>query len=594
MVLAPFQRPLALLGKDGRIQKLPNAVRTPICTRPRALPFNPPLPTSLMRTLALALSSFALAAPSFAQIPLALFGAPARGAAPKEDAAIQPHSRAWPAALSRVGSLRRSQTAGLTAHGIPDVIVLDGDRVVAFAAPGIHSHIDAIPGTETLSVNDFTVLSGRGNDNDDNPAHDALALACVQGLEILRFDPGTGVSDLRNVGGQSLANAQLVASHRMDPNTMFAVDAANNLQCLVDSGGGYLALGSGTRLSSASLDMECIDWEGDGDVDVAVLMTTGLEVFDSQGVQLASFPGSHASGDLCRFHQAGGDSIAWLHPQGAASEITVATGWAAPASVAVALPQNYVGVSGGDWTDDGLDELTLSTTDNLDTTVLLSLNNPAGPFYYHYLTAFDVAVAPSVHGGRSPNLCAPVVADFDGDGDSDLLMPIEDEVAQPDTSSYTLADSKIIHRAFEPRQPEYLYMTGEPEYLSAHPGETHGTIVIPVEPAAGFSHMHVVFWLLNLDGKIEAIAPTQALVSAQTLLSGPHVEMPILDDYFAQDGEVFIMIRPVNLHNGHIVAAGQADLVRSTPAPESGVNSGWEGEEEIPPAEGGLPGAPIL
>ncbi len=519
--------------------------------------------------------------PSQGGIPL--FGAKYLGGEFEEDAAAHPVSRAWPSSLPRAGAFRQVVAARWTAQVRPDAIALTGDELVIFAAPGIHSHIGTVPGTDGLSVLDVATVRGRGTPDDSNPAHDALALACASGLSILRFDPLTEAASVETVSSSTWSGATRIAVHPTDPTAIFGISADNELLVALDNGSGYADASLITPLSQNVFAIECCDWEGDGQSEVAVLTDQGLTVYDRLGGIRAAFAEDTGAGALALLSgPTAEDQLAWLRSVDNSPEVAV-VGQIVAAPMVTPLAQDYVAITAADWTQSGTPDLMLSTADNRAATLLFNSGSEVPQYQHAPGTAVDVAT--SVTATRIANTCAPVADDFDGDSDIDVFMPVEGSTAQSIDCSYTWIQSKVIH--------------GQPSYVTGLLASTP-SVTLTLNHVPGATHMQVVYWAVDVTGQLSPKPTQSALVAPEftewtTVVSQGHLDA---------GGTYVIMVRPVLASKGIVTDANPAELIEiqtdytPPPTPAGGVKffvggtriTGGTVTPEVPP--GPPPGNP--
>ncbi|MCR9245266.1 MAG: hypothetical protein NXI31_09555 [bacterium] len=509
----------------------------------------------------LASTVLALASSALAQNPMALLGqgyTPQTGGVPLEGPFVRPRPTPFPDIPSngplQNGNFTAVAAARFTGHVIPDVVFLSSKRAFYGTAPGLHAHAAPLPGVSTTDdVRDLAVLIGHGDLTGSNPAHDAVVLGGENGLQIWRFDFDIGSWNLEQVGGPEWNGVERIDTHPADPDVIYGVDDLGVVRFAeFDPVSGEFENAGSFTVSGTPIDLACIDWNGDGQSDVAVLTSTGLTVRDRANTQLGHINDPNGSGSITRVRNTVGvgdtgvyeDRVAWLIPNPGGNPDLLTYG---PATVAVIpLPEPFVAVGAGDWSNDHDEDIVLATGTNNDVSVLLNLADglPAAPFVVSVTTGVRVAVA-AADPFRPDAKCTPVIADFDADGDSDLWMPIEPDDTQP--WRILVTDKTINVPTPQPiTSMRYDEVTGLGRIVFDHLGGSQ-------------THSQVTIWRRELTGELNPVPVEHVFVEYLGQLGA---DVPVYLDpvHFAAGGTFYIMIRPVVRVNGHTIQTTQASL----------------------------------
>lgn len=263
---------------------------------------------------------------------------------------------------------------------------------------------------------------------------DELILAGPNGLIILDFEISQGgairswtsrhldtpeTADMRAITSCSLVTHgnQDLLGIQSDGQTLVAL-----LEYIPAPSGYLIYPGFSPMTTGTAWDVEAVDRDGNGTLEVGALTSDGLEFFDATGTGIGTFGFASPTGALCRVTGGANDQLAWVRPgTGGDMELYMAT------SQGLGTPVNLGNVSivaaeTGDLDADGDTDLALSLADS---TQLLILENENGSFNLSSLRALSNGRSSS-----SNNVASPLLADLDGDGHTD--------VAWADLNSQTL------------------------------------------------------------------------------------------------------------------------------------------------------------
>lgn len=559
-----------------------------------------------MRTLFVLTSALILTSASFAQNPFPLLGTgqpPQEGTAPNEDGApahgpfILPTVRDY--TLSRNSGFRRALAGRFTRIGVPDVAMLDGTSVTLVAAPAIHDHMTTLPGASG-DTTDIAVLAGHGDPNLTDPLHDALVLVGPPGLRIWRWVDDIAGQSLTSVSGVVWPSVQRIATHPTDTNVIYGLTYNSRIAIAESDSAGFATSATTWPLPGGSpLAVVAVDWNKDGDADVAALTTDGLYVYERDGTSLASVAHQAASGDITLVRTSANETVAWLRPAAAGGSELAVHGNAVASTITLDDDDEFVAISAGDWTGDGYDEVVVSTDRNKDVSILINLSasQPQQPFAFYGSTGVRVAIA-AADASRVANSCAAAVGDFDGDGDTDIFAPVEKNSSEGGDSRVILADSKQFFRPGVTGDPplieEPLIQFTPPGFV---PGDTTTTPPVPAQLTVRFhaevggniTHTQILAWTISTDPATEKDYLDTSIPVVTTALVPVPVNPPELQEAMLLVSQVHlnsgskycVMARPVIVNGGQIVEVGEATLA-ITVTDNDGPN---ERVEELPPTD---------
>ena len=499
------------------------------------------------------LAALALSAPAVAQIVTLTPETPGNP--------FQREVHAGPPAT--LGGFRKACAGHLTGHALPDVAILAETSVRLAPAPGLHDSVIGLGPLGVGNVLDIAVLSGGGNG-----ALDRLVVLGDAGLVLWSFDP---VGRLVSTEGLPLpvgCVAERIATHPSDTQTVFVVaDGGCTIVTAPLPGGPSLQVVA--ALPSPARDVECIDWDGDGDAELAVVTDAALHIVGS-GVSPESFTlGASDITDLCLVRNAGQEWLAWLRP-GSFTDLELALRSLHGACQIPLDNHGYTRLAAGDWNGDQREELALSTAANDDLTVLFNVSVSAPHLFY-----CDGAVAArlEVIGDgipRQSNACNAVFTDLDGDQDGDILVPVASGVSGEEPALAMLRPTIHMNASLI----QIAAQSGSAVWSSASPEQFH--IAFSCAPAPGVTHIEVLAWPSvgtdPAEGPEIQAAPTYRHLMPVSLvapMSGVYVldfADPALSDgptssHLGASGFYMVSFRPVVVGaNQEIQAAGMPCL----------------------------------
>lgn len=465
-----------------------------------------------------------------------LLGAPGEGQAPASGPFFQTDVRDLPSNMMRFGSWGKTAATALTGHIRPDVLILEGDRAVIATAPGMHTSVHPLPdqpsGRGVHGVTDFAVLRGRGIIDEPTSHRDAIAFAGPAGLQIWRRDRATEELGLQMVSGS--LPCHLVAAHPRWPSTVFTISSAGTVQRFDENANGTHLLHNAQFPNCANaVAIACIEWDAAPGPEVAVLTNNQLRILGANGTQLWSTPATNAGGqklavvrEVITSGNLGSvtrEMVAWLIP---ATNSTLRLCW--PNQVhAVPLTGSFVGMTAISVDFDECDDLLLTTPQNNDCTLLFNQSfRGAFPFAHSIGQALRIALAAS-SSTRATNHSNIAAADFDGDGDVDFFMPIE----QGDgPTKFTYQETLYYNWDF--------VSLHTPSFVNA--GD-NSLILVNIDNILAGSETQVVIWRVDPVGGMDPVPHTHFVLDEGTSATAFPVTLTSINN-----GDVYwIMARPV-------------------------------------------------
>ncbi len=439
-------------------------------------------------------------------------------------AQLVPVSAPWPSTLGASGTFRSAETGHLTVDGNIDLVVERGGAVVLCSAIGVYSSFFELDD----SANHFDVLH-RGSPL----AGDAVAIVDDTGLT-LHWLSSTGDSfDSLVLDGAAWANAVRVRcddadGFYADDIVGLAADRRTFLACVSAEGATFVPAAPVTVPNEVS-DFVLIQWDADPALEIAMLTSVGLEIRDSDGTFLTDVRDYPAGGRLVAVGVSGTSQqkIAWvtLHPNGV-NELLVVGDASGFDATQVMAPLQTVGLEAADVDGDGGDDLII--TGKSGYRALIAFQQSGSPsFWFGASTFVIVALVEEDPWAPAPYLeTALAAADVDGDGDIDLVCPIDRPEPQADLVSRV--ESTVIAAAtLKPVLPftfEYVYegdeLIGQADLLIDLMAPEAPDSEIPAEA----THVDLIVWRSDGDGE----SPTRVAIQHDTIdLASPEGQFPI-------------------------------------------------------------------
>ena len=505
--------------------------------------------------------------PGFAQGPVVMLGAQVPGQQPREDQYVKPTARDWSDQVPAPVAVERQFVANLTGHARADVVMLDGGLLLLATAPAIHRSLDILTddrGSDLRDVVDAAALTGLGAQSGDNPAHDALAFIAPAGLGIWRRDAESGSVSVDPVAGATWSGVRYLATHPADSTAIFGLESTGTLRMATRPATSttFIASPHQVHLSGTALGLCGIDWNGDGSTEVAAVTTTGFSVYDRTGQLLFSQAQTSqvaaASLALVRGGHGRPDTVAWLVPS-----LPIAPGSQVFSFAELRMrgpgvshdQQLGIGctaVASSDWSMDGIDDLLVSTWNNTHVDLLLNIW-PIGPVF-QYVPAFSLRLAVAEADAARPGNRAPVAtADFDGDGDSDLVTTV---------TGSTHGGAKLAYVRSKQYHDVQLVPVTEVEY-TADVAQNLSVFTFHCAMPPGGSHTEVLVWKETVEGdSIESTPVTRVVMERDPEAPEQQIVVALERSHLIRDDGLYrVMIRPVVLDaNRRVTLAGIATL----------------------------------
>ena len=332
---------------------------------------------------------------------------------------------AWPSTIGSTGAFGRSESGDFDGDGTPDVLLFDGPRpVVLFAPDQFFAPLEL-----AAPAQDGCVVAGGA------PGRDAIALVAPAGLSLVRFDPLTGQLSSQLTAAGAWAGARLVRAAQLDGHGAqdvcgIAADRRTVL-CLREVASGAPVASATFQALSDVYDVLAIEWDGDAQSELAILSHAGLHIHELDGVLRAGWSSAWPGGAIARVRQAGAvhDRVAWVSAFAPPLQQTLLT--VSPSGIESSLglgALDVVAALGADFDGDGDDDLLLSHRHSHQ---LLWIENERDITATQAVSfdAFDsakVLIEVGPVGEQAPqNASWPALADFDGDGDLDIVFAVE-------------------------------------------------------------------------------------------------------------------------------------------------------------------------
>lgn len=321
----------------------------------------------------------------------------------------------WADKANHPGQFGRMITASISNFGYPDAVFLVGEEVMLMTAPALMSQITPLPGTAALPANDLCNVATESSQH-------TLAICGATGLTLWNKDnptatvqvPGsswTGAGSVSVVRGE----AQVVGKNAQGTAVVRA-DLSNATELTAWNVAGVLAVTT-------------LDFEGDGTDEIGIVTTSGIQIRKANGAIVLSHAETLLAAEAGRQTTPLGDALSCLcNVAGHSSQflVTFHQYW----QNATQLPsQNSKNLRLADLDGDGWHDVTLSWTGtaggpvpSLD--VLWNLGGGQIP-WYAYQTGGGVNVMLPHGTQQTANPAPPLLADLDGDGATDSIIPLQ-------------------------------------------------------------------------------------------------------------------------------------------------------------------------
>ncbi|QDU65502.1 hypothetical protein [Engelhardtia mirabilis] len=270
---------------------------------------------------------------------------------------------------------------------------------------------------------------------------DSLLVADEYGLHRMTFTGSPSYTlDTLSVGtawnsATMLHTADLDQDGAQDDVVALAADGVTVLVMLDADGASPVA--TSFTASDDVLDIETVEWAnlaGPAALEIAVLAEDGMTIYKPDGSFVRFFAHAALRGQIARIQTGGAlDLLAWTRPKlgQSASEVVVVellTVHVGPLAhfdlCGTSIDVQPVTSAGGDYNDDGLDDLFITHQEN-ETAVVLINQGTAPWFTTTGDLAYDVIPLSSAGlGTGAGNLAIPVFEDLDGAGRADIVQMV--------------------------------------------------------------------------------------------------------------------------------------------------------------------------
>ncbi len=316
----------------------------------------------------------------------------------------------------------------LTGNFLADVVVLrDGVPTVCISPGLLEASVDL-----ATTAGDIAILPGGGYSG-----RDAIVIASDRSkLELWWY-----------LADQTFTSAQIGSAIWADATEIevgdVTGDGAYDIVGLASDGVSILVLPSpftsGTEITvtgaATVYELELLDWNGVApggsslDQEIAYTSAAGLRVVSENGlVHLSTSVGNTTDACLARLRHPGQnqDRLAMVAGLGGATRYVFVFDYFGSDPNMVLGAYDVVGVTSGDFSGDGWDDIAIVTRSESTLFCFENQHSVGAGFSFSWPTVQEVDPTPGGTGGSVPpvNDAMPVIADFDLDGDGDLVYPV--------------------------------------------------------------------------------------------------------------------------------------------------------------------------
>ena len=417
----------------------------------------------------------------------------------------------WPAGLAPNGVFGKVVAGQVSSDQILDAVILKGGVPVFSYGTAQYNSFSEI---ESTAVADVEILKGGSPDG-----RDLIVTVDAAGLETFSLADQATTFNRRFLKGGAWRQVRQLRVGQIEgttTNVLAGLEVTGaSLQILTSAatGGAPFVEGPSIVFNNQVIDFVVAQWDSDPLPEFVGLTVAGLEVRDDDGSHLATLASNLTGTLIARFRQAGDahDRIAWveLGSDGSTHFLTVADQLGVEPRLDVGM-LGAVGLVSAGVAPTGHDDLIFSGTAAHYLLVLFNQTGLPGatatfgthPGGFLFLETKDQPNDPA-----TGTQAVPAVADFDHDGDTDLLFPV-DSVAKLTLSFNLLEDANaqvpnlvnILHFNAD----EYDFVSGGFAGSGTPSSEPSGQAVLEFELAdnpnapANATHIDLVVWRQDL------------------------------------------------------------------------------------------------
>lgn len=468
------------------------------------------------------------------------------------------------------GVFERTHQGDFDGDGVPDMVAQRDDRLEVLLAPGIYDQTLQGP----AGVTAFGVCPA-----DAGTTRDTLLAARGTGLELFELDTATGQWTSKSIAPSWSGVHLLEVREMISTVAVLGVMAdQRTVRCVYRLEGQWFEQ---AMLVSPEVirDLCVFEFDGGGQVEIAVATDSALCVYDSVGALRQTYPVGEATSvaiGRLRLPLSARDGLAWLvtRNEGIQQLIVLSPSGIQPPEHLSNMPQ-VVDIETGDMDGDGDWDIVLSHTVDHSVVVLVNLSDG-------WTTDFDTSfpggarklqIGPA--GVPAPdNHTRPSVSDIDADGDADMLMPVQ---SSGDVFVWRsgLVDQALFDPLVDVSQPE---LACNLEALGG--GDLSMTVRLDVDLPEGTpaTHVELVVWhRASCETPTEPVAVQRVLVpidgtapqkrTAQVLLPQVPDLVPGTDVRF--EGLYFWVQRAVRVENNVVTQRWHSRIfaIETSPAP---------------------------
>lgn len=384
------------------------------------------------------------------------------------------------------GLFERTDHGDFDGDGVHDMIVQRGTSLEVLLAPGLYDHTMIVP--EVVSCYGVAPVA-------PDTSKDILLVSTSVGLEQLVLDPVTATWSSSLISTR-WDDAALIEVHPMEGTVavLGVMDDMRTVRCAYRLNGQWFEQPVLVHPETIR-DLAVFEWDGGGQIEIAIASDSALWVYDSIGVLRKSFPvGDAESVAIGRLElpMSVRDGLAWIvtRTEGIQQLIVLSPQGILPPQHLSAVPL-VVDMETGDIDNDGISDIVLSHKIEHSVLALLDIGDGWTP-------TFDIKSAQGVRklyygpeGVPAPeNDARPSLGDVDGDEDNDLFMPV-----QSTGELFVWRSSTIDQEDYEPVVDlSVVESTCTLEDLGNGDIAMHLAVAVDLPDIATATHLEFVVW----------------------------------------------------------------------------------------------------